>query len=157
MGNKQNVSPVSCAVVDKLELPLLRPFVLGLALLPPPLGLLVRLRVLLHALGGHDVGLELGRHAHQPVERLRDGERVRDGEADQAGRQRVAAQHGEQRRAEDDEVAHRLQADGQPTVRNDACMRGRESKKIMSFMMNYFAIPKISPFFGKIINVMFNA
>lgn len=43
-------------------------------------------------------------------------QRVADGEAHEAGVDGVAAEHGEQRREEDDEVADHLQADGQPAV-----------------------------------------
>ena len=75
-----------------------------------------RVAVLFDSLNRDDVGLEVGAHAHYPVETLRHVERVGDGEAGETGADRVARQHGEKGRQHRDQVADELETQRQPPV-----------------------------------------
>mmetsp|Transcript_22618 Transcript_22618/g.37768 ORF Transcript_22618/g.37768 Transcript_22618/m.37768 type:complete len:304 (+) Transcript_22618:445-1356(+) len=75
--------------------------------------------VLLHALHGHDVRLGVRGHAHHPVQRLRDAQRVGDAQPAQPGRHPAAPHHAEAGGEGDDAGAHELQAHGQPSVGAD--------------------------------------
>ena len=75
-----------------------------------------RVAVLVDALHGRDVRLEFGAHAHEPVERLRDVQRVADGEASEAGTNCIAREHGKQGGKDGHQIADELKAQRQPSV-----------------------------------------
>ena len=108
--------PVAHRVVVEGDAALVGPLGVRTVLLDP-LGLgLDPGAVLFHPLDGHNVRLEVGEHPHEPVEELRDAERVRDHQPRLAGVDGVGKEEDEDGGAKGDQGPEGLQPHGQPPV-----------------------------------------
>lgn len=73
-------------------------------------------KLFVHSLDGDEVVLDLSAHAHEPIERSRELQRVRERKTRKSRIDDVSLKNGEKRGAKNDARADKLEAKAKPAV-----------------------------------------